>query len=356
VFYSLDRGGIDKQLTENPPAVITQYRFSGPGSNIKLSDPIPVPDPVPANATTLPPGTGVIYIPADSKNTRVEQWNVGVQREVDQKDSAMLAYVGTRGHNLATVVSSPGFGGAVNTAVGAVMYIGSSKYDALQMSLRRRESAGLSFLASYTYANAKNDGPGFFPGNPSRGGSITDTSCIARGTTDCNLALDYGRADYDARNRFTFAATYALPFMKNNALVGGWALNTVVTLQTGTPFTVYDQSGKRADQVGNPNSGPKSTNEWFNTGAFKPAAGSQGTESRNAVTGPPTRTVDLSLFKTFPLPRYGSMELRVEGFNIFNWAQYNQPDNVLGDPNFGKITGTRLNSERQVQLAARYIF
>ncbi|HEY6843747.1 MAG TPA: hypothetical protein VI391_06225, partial [Thermoanaerobaculia bacterium] len=109
----------------------------------------------------------------------------------------------------------------------------------------------------------------------------------------------------------------------------------------------------------------KNTNQWFNLSAFKPAAGAQGTEPRNAVTGPPTRSVDLSLFKTFPLSRYGAVELRLEGFNIFNWAQYNQPGNVF-DPNpncvstpncsFGKITGTRLNSERQVQLGARYIF
>lgn len=153
--------------------------------------------------------------------------------------------------------------------------------------------------------------------------------------------------------------------MKDNPITGGWHLNTVITLQTGTPFTVYDSNGKRADLVGDPNNGPKNTNEWFNTSAFKPAAGSQGTESRNAVTGPPTRTVDLSLFKTFATTRYGSIELRLEGFNIFNWAQYNQPGNVVDtNPNcastpncsFGKITGTRLNSERQVQLGARYIF
>ncbi len=74
------------------------------------------------------------------------------------------------------------------------------------------------------------------------------------------------------------------------------------------------------------------------------------------MTGPPTRTIDLSLFKTFSMPRYGAIELRLEGFNIFNWAQYNQPNNIVGDTNFGKITGTRLNTERQIQLAARYIY
>jgi hypothetical protein len=357
IFYSLDRGGISNQLTENPPAVVTEFRFGDdPGARVRLSQPIPLPDPVSATNPVLPQGSGLVYIPQNSKTSKVSQWNLGVQRELGSKTSVMAAYVGDRADNLATVVTSAGFAGAVADRLTTVMYIGSSKYDALQASMRRRESNGLSYLASYTLGKATNEGPGFFPGNPSRGGSITDTSCVKAGTTNCNLSLDEGVADYDARHRFTVAATYALPFARGNALVGGWSVNTVLTLQSGTPFTVYDSSGKRADQVGDPNDGPKKTSQWFNTSAFKPAAGAQGTEKRNAVRGPGTKTVDLSVFKTFGLPRFGALELRVEGFNIFNWAQYNQPNGSLGDTNFGKITGTRLNSERQVQLAARYIF
>ena len=357
IFYALDRGGIDNQLTENPPAVVTDFRFGDdPGANVKLSDPIPLPRAVDPNNPVLPLGSGVVYIPRDSKVPEVQEWSLGGQREIDSNTSATVAYVGSRGKNLGTIITSAGFGGAVADRLTSIMYIGTSKYDALQMSMRRRESNGLSYLASYTFGHATNEGPGFFPGNPSRGGSVTDPSCVSKGTTNCNLSLDEGNADYDARHRFTVAATYALPFAKENAFVGGWAVNGVLTLQTGTPFTVYDQSGKRADQVGNPNNGPENTSQWFNTSAFKPAAGAQGTEKRNAVRGPGTKTVDLSLFKTFGLPRYGAVELRLEGFNVFNWAQYNQPNNTVGDSNFGKITGTRLNSERQVQLGARLIF
>lgn len=75
-----------------------------------------------------------------------------------------------------------------------------------------------------------------------------------------------------------------------------------------------------------------------------------------AIQRPGTRVLDLSVFKTFDLDRLGAFQLRVEGFNVLNTAQYNQPNNVVTDPNFGKITGTRLNSERQIQLAARYTF
>ena len=357
IFYSLDRGGIDRQLTENPPSVVTEFRFGGdPGAKVKLSDPIPLPTPVNAQNPKLPQGSGVVFIPRDSETTEVQQWSLGVQREVLANTSAMVAYVGTRADNLAALITSSGFAGAVADRLSTVKYIGSSSYDALQASVRR-SGTNLSFLASYTLGNARNNTPGFFAGNPSRGGTVTDADCVRPGQT-CDLDLDEGPADYDARHRFTLAATWALPFARDNAILGGWNVNTVITLQTGTPFTVYSDFGgiTRADQNGDPNDGPENTRQWFDTSVFRKAAGGQGTAERNSVRGPGTRTVDLSLFKTFALARAGAVELRIEGYNVFNTAQYNQPNNVVADSNFGKITGTRQNSERQVQLAARYIF
>jgi hypothetical protein len=174
----------------------------------------------------------------------------------------------------------------------------------------------------------------------------------------CNLDLDEGPADYDARHRFTLASTWKIPFAPANRLLGGWALNSVLTLQTGTPFTVYSgfDGIRRANQNGNPNDGPEDVERWFDTSAFSAATGTQGTAERNSVRGPGIRTLDLSLFKTFELARAGAVELRVEGFNVFNTPQYGQPNNVVADPNCGRITSTRLNTERQVQLAVRYLF
>src|SRR2546428_3447228 len=164
----------------------------------------------------------------------------------------MLAYVGTRGSNLTTLLTSTAFGGGLN----AVLNIGSSKYDSLQATAQRRGSNGLSYLASYTLGSAHNNTAGLFPRNASGfSASATDPSCVGTGT-GCNLGVDYGPQDYDARHRFTLAATYALPFAGQNVIAGGWNVNTVFTYQTGTPFTVY-ANGKRADQNGNPNNGPK---------------------------------------------------------------------------------------------------
>ena len=118
---------------------------------------------------------------------------------------------------------------------------------------------------------------------------------------------------------------------------------------------MFDGSGKRLDVIGNPN-GPHTTDMWFNTAAFKPTTATQGSEQRNLLRGPGTNLIDLSIFKTFPVVRYGSVELRLEVFNVLNKAQYNLPGQVYGNSNFGKITGTQLNTERQVQFGVRYAF
>ena len=352
VFYSLDRGGIANELTENPPANTSAFRFDcvgTPGACIPLSAPIPLPPAVDPNAPSIACCASIVYIPRNSPDTRVQQWSLSAQRELVKNTSAMLAYVGTRGHNLTTLLQSN-----VGFPLNAVLNIGSSRYDSVQATVRRAESYGLTYLASYTLGRARNNTAGLFPGNPSNfSASATDASCVQPGKT-CNLSIDEGPADYDARHRFTLAATYELPWARGNMLVGGWNVNTVVTLQSGTPFTVYGGNG-RAVITGDPNHGPKSVNEWFDTSVFKPGT-STAQGRRNAVRGPGVHTVDLSLFKTFGVPRYGDLELRLEAFNIFNWAQYNQPNQFLGDSNFGKITSTRLNSERQIQLGARYVF
>lgn len=324
IFFSPDRGGIDNELTENPPAVVTEFRFSGPGANVHLWDPIPLPTPVNPNSPVLPQGSGIVYIPRDSRTPRVREWSFGGQYELTTHTSGMLSYVGTRANNLATVLSSAGFGGPVNTRLTVIEYIGVARYDALQASLRQSTDYGLSYLASYTFGKARNDGPGFFPGNPSRGGSPTDPNC-GDPLKHCDLSPDYGPADYDVRHRFTLAGTYELPWAKGNALLGGWGANSVITVQSALPYSEYNNNGQR---VG----------------------------GRNAFRGRGYHTVDLGLFKDVGVPGRGQFQIRIEGFNIFNWKQYGQPISNPDDPRFGQLTSTINNSERQIQLGGRYIF
>ena len=340
LFYTQDRGGIDNQLTENVRTVA--YRefntnsTTGP-AHVRLSDPVPV---APARDPADPLSSGTVrYMPLDTKTPRYSQFNIGVEREFTKGMAISLFYVGTRGNDLLAQTSEA-------NNVRTLSSVAASWYDSAQVSVRR-SGADFSFLASYTFGHALNDSPGPFPApNASAVPTIQD-----------DLGVDKGNADYDLRHRFTFAATYALPFARDNAILGGWALNSIVTLQTGNYFSTYADN-TRADLVSgqDPNSGPKTSDQWFNTAAFASPSSPYDRSGRNIVVGPGLKTIDLSLFKTFKLKGRSAVELRIESFNLLNTPQYATPNQFVGDANFGRITQTRQNSERQFQFAARFTF
>jgi hypothetical protein len=118
-----------------------------------------------------------------------------------------------------------------------------SHYNAAQVTLTQRTSHGLSFTAAYTYSHATDDVSQNF-------GSNTPLH-------NENPGLNYGNSDYDIRHRFTFEATYAIPGKKTpGQILQGWQLNSIVTLQPGTPWAVEDTNNdfSGTDEVNNPNS------------------------------------------------------------------------------------------------------
>jgi hypothetical protein len=105
-----------------------------------------------------------------------------------------------------------------------------SNYDGLQVTLTERTAHGLSFTGGYTYAHALDDASANFNANPLPPNSYNPKS-------------QYGNSDFDLRHRFTLTASYALPGKKSpGQLLEGWQLNSVLTLQTGAPWTPQDTS------------------------------------------------------------------------------------------------------------------
>lgn len=184
LFYSLDRGGIANQLIENPPFVLTQTRSSGPGTNVRLSEPIPLPDSVDPNNPQLPRGTGVVFVPRDNKTTQAHHYHVSVQRALSASTAATVAYVGTRGQNLTARVTRGGTSGDISQRLTTLRNIATSRFDSLEMQLRQSAWRGFTALASYTIGRALDDSPGPFPGPNS---AFTDTPTDPR-----NLGLDEG--------------------------------------------------------------------------------------------------------------------------------------------------------------------
>jgi len=110
----------------------------------------------------------------------------------------------------------------------------------------------------------------------------------------------------------------------------------------------------------NPNQAPpggRRPSEWFNTANFGPPAPlSQGNLGLQTNYEPPTRNVDLSIFKDFPFTERWKLEFRAESFNIANTPQFYFPDHNFGDAKFGQITSTQVGSERHIQFALRLQF
>src|SRR5207237_7092928 len=123
-----------------------------------------------------------------------------------------------------------------------------STYHGLQTTLTARNYHGLDFVAGYTYSHALDD---------------LSSNWVAFLPMDSGRPLlDHASSDEDIRHRFTFSITYTLPEMKTKSqLLEGWQVNTIITLQSGQPWNINDQSfdfsgtGELADRwnfYGNP--------------------------------------------------------------------------------------------------------
>jgi hypothetical protein len=140
-------------------------------------------------------------------------------------------------------------------------------------------------------------------------------------------------------------------------------------IQSGAPFTVNLSSAgdvanigliggnnvERPNLVADPNSGPRTPAEWFNTTAFTlPAQYTFGNAGRNVVIGPGLANLDLSLQKTWSRREHQTIQFRFDAFNALNHPNFNLPGRIYGASNFGVITSAE--DSRQLQFALRFIF
>ena len=174
------------------------------------------------------------------KTPYVENWTLGIQHAFSGKLSLDLSYVGNHGVKLTGVrdVNQPALGGGPRPYAAQYPYLGiinqlsnlyGSTYNGLQGTLTARNYHGLDFVAGYTY---------------SHGLDFMSSNWVAFLPQDSmNPAAEHGSSDYDIRHRFTLSLTYSLPEKKTRSqLLEGWQVNTILTLQSGQPWGVNDQS------------------------------------------------------------------------------------------------------------------
>jgi len=242
-----------------------------------------------------------------------------------------------------------------NTPLGNITEVesaGNSSYNALWISATQRLWRGLQFNASYNWSKSIDYN------------SLSSQGVVVQNSYD--LQNDRGLSDFDTRQRFILSAIYELPFT-GNRLVSGWQIGAIVQSQSGNPLNIVTTNSTvngvantlRPDVTG-PRAIFHSVDRWFDTSVFVPVA-SFGNLGRNVVIGPGFNNTDLSIIKDTEISEGIGMEVRCEIFNLFNHANFGQPGNVVGTPNFGKITNTRFptgesGSSRQVQLAMKLTF
>jgi hypothetical protein len=188
-----------------------------------------------------------------------------------------------------------------------------------------------------------------------------------------DLEREKGPTDFSLPHVLSFASVYELPFGKGrfqtntplDVLVGGWQLNGILQLTSGTPYSVnvcgdianvgrFD-CYERANPVGDPHVAHPSVFEWINPAAFTPPPQNTfGDLGRNTLRGDRFSNLDLSVFRNFTLEGL-NLQFRAEGFNVLNHTTFGNPVSNLSDPNFGRIFVTR-SVERQLQFALKLSF
>ena len=169
-------------------------------------------------------------------------------------------------------------------------------------------------------------------------------------------------------NVLTFSAVYDLPKFRGHHLatiaLGGWAVNTIVTLQSGMPVTVTQATNnnsfsgvvlQRPNINANPALAPndRTPQHFFNTAAFSTAPQfTFGNASRNPVRGPAYRDADVALVKHTTIGEKTDVEFRAEMFDITNTPAFSQPNGSFGSAAFGSITSTTTDP-RVVQFALK---
>ena len=237
--------------------------------------------------------------------------------------------------------------------------VGNSTYHSFQWTLERRFRKGLTLLANYQFSK-----------------SIDDTSAN-KGTGQVrtnpnNQAFDKGLSDFNRAHVFTFSGLWDLPVKFQgrtaNFLLGGWSLNSIMTLYAGQPITVGSgvdnartgTGGQRADLLGDANlstgrSRNDQINEWLRRTAFGPnALGTFGNHGRNVFTGPGLAGIDLGMGKQFRWNERIATTFRFEAFNALNRVNLGNPTTAQNNGNFMRITTA--GDPRILQMALRMTF
>jgi len=384
-----------------------------------LSQGFPTPLVLPLGASLGPSyllGSAVTYDQSIQKTPMSQQWDFGIQRQLLGGWVMDVSYTGNRGTHLvagnynmdqlnpqyeslgnalSNSVPNP-YAGLIPGSLGNPTisqqqsllpypyytsitvrnpHLGNSMYHAGLLTVQKRFSKGLTFLASYTKAKLLDDSVA----SPINFGSIEQVNNNTYQNGYYNRALERSLDPTDIPQRVALSAVYKLPFGRgqqfdthnrfSNFIVGGWQTQTIVTLQRGHPILISGANNSLASRPNSTGVSPTLSNptqyEWFNTAAFiNPPQYTFGNIGRTLpdVRNPGFFNCDLSLIRNFKILERMSLQFRLEAFNLDNHTNLGfvnggftpGVNGLNSNSTFGTITSAR--APRIIQLGMKLSF
>ena len=405
VFYTAYEGLSAGIMSANPPYGYTYTSAAPPlfespfivaatGANAGQRFPL---QKVPTGASASHPDASVnwsqfeplVGIPAVDPNDvtpYAEHWMASVERQLGSATLATVSYVGAASHHLLVLEEAnpadpplclslgsacgpfdeqeartrfgPAFG-----SVELQRTIANGNYNALELTLNHR-THGLEVLASYTYSK-----------------SIDQSAGLAEPVNPVNPSLSRGLSAFDLRHNFVASFNYAIPAAASNGLLraigSGWDIAGIARFTSGLPVTLYNNNdtsllgtipnGINNNGVDTPDwtgaalhldMNPRGGAPVFDASQFTlPALGTQGNARRRFFSGPGMGNLDANLSRDFLKAENRAIEFRVEGFNVFNHAQFfgaAAVDGNISSSSFGQAVSAM--PPRLMQVALRYRF
>ena len=365
----------------NPPfgntVAVTNPSFANPFATFPGGNPLPVPNPIPAN-TTFPLLGTYVSMPVDIHPMQVTQWNVSYERQLLKNTLLSATYLGNQtthlwnGYELNPGVYIPGQSTTANVDARRVLnllnpaqgkYYGSlavtddggfGHYNGLVLAVQKRLARGWSASTNFTVARCLNNG------EPSTDIGNTYPDPLDRST-------NWGPCDSDRHYISNTSLILQSPGFGSgfvHTLTDDWQLGTVLQARTGAPLTpsttgnlsLSGLGNQRPLVIGDPAAADPNENLWFNTAAFAPnTPGVWGNTPKGILRGPGYWNVDMALSRRLGAGEGKHVEMRIEMFNVFNHVNLGNPNVTVGNANFGRITATS-GGPRIMQFAAKYVF
>jgi hypothetical protein len=346
----------------------------------------PFPNPGTALATANLSKLSPLGLQQDPQTPTSIQYNARIEQALTRSTVVAIGYTGSHGYHLVRH-GNPQIPAPFTDAAGLqeipqhlqnpnlsatadyLVWDANSSYNAMQLELERRVSGGLRFKGSFTWSKAIDDG--IEPNSSPTG--FDDSSLVMSDHTSSR-----GLAPYDVRRRFVLNGSYDLPFAKRagiaGALLSDWQLSGIFQAQDGFPFSaltgisrsfpIGSNTADRPSLVAGASNNPilGSPSQWFDPKAFVlQPVGTLGNLGNATLTGPGLANLDVALVKAFQIGPRLHAQLRVDGFNMLNRANFGIPDNILyntdGTPRAaaGRISSTTTTA-REFQFAVKLVF